>query len=281
MVIRKIVNVIRMKPAVRLLIYPYVVIRTKIEISKYKKSQDAARLRELKGQYSGKRCFIIGNGPSLTIEDLMLIKDEYSFASNGIVHLFDKTEWRPNWYMVVDKVIISQMFSWNKQIFDGIESFVYDREFVEKNRDSMNVHYFTHGGKYSIFPEKQCFDKPSEDVSCYFSRSQTIATSMIELAMYLGFTDIYLLGFDHSFPIEKTSDGKCKRDNNVNHHFAGYKGKVWNVAYIDAISKAYEQISKYIENRNVRIVNCTRGGHLEIFSRAKLEDIVGNNDNKD
>ena len=39
---------------------------------KYRKA-----LRSLKNIHSGKRCFIIGNGPSLTPGDLDLIKNEY------------------------------------------------------------------------------------------------------------------------------------------------------------------------------------------------------------
>ncbi|MCC8155583.1 MAG: hypothetical protein LIP01_16240 [Tannerellaceae bacterium] len=48
----------------------------------------------------GKRCFIVGNGPSLAIDDLNMIAGEDSFASNGIFGLLDKTVWRPTYYFL-------------------------------------------------------------------------------------------------------------------------------------------------------------------------------------
>ena len=46
------------------------------------------RLRNLKGVAAGKRCFIVGNGPSLTVEDLERIQNEDSFACNYIFRIF-------------------------------------------------------------------------------------------------------------------------------------------------------------------------------------------------
>ena len=41
-----------------------------------------ARLESLGGNYSGQRCFIMGNGPSLNKMDLNLFKGEFVWASN-------------------------------------------------------------------------------------------------------------------------------------------------------------------------------------------------------
>ena len=60
-------------------------------------------LEQCKNKYKGKRCFIIGNGPSLTKEDLEKLKGEYTFASNKIYKLFDKTSWRPDFYAIFDE----------------------------------------------------------------------------------------------------------------------------------------------------------------------------------
>ena len=43
-----------------------------------------SEMRKNKGIYHGQRCFIIGNGPSLTIADLDRINGEFSIASNSI-----------------------------------------------------------------------------------------------------------------------------------------------------------------------------------------------------
>ena len=48
-----------------------------------------------KNLHKGKRGFIIGNGPSLKINDLDMPKNDISIASNKIYLAFNQTKWRP------------------------------------------------------------------------------------------------------------------------------------------------------------------------------------------
>ncbi len=57
---------------------------------KYK--EELLKLSEYKDKYKGRSCFVIGTGPSLTVEDLNAIANEYTFASNSIFRYFDKTD---------------------------------------------------------------------------------------------------------------------------------------------------------------------------------------------
>ena len=56
-------------------------------------------LLKYKDIHLDKRCFVIGNGPSLNKTNLDLIKDEYSIAMNRISMIYSKTEWRPSYYL--------------------------------------------------------------------------------------------------------------------------------------------------------------------------------------
>ena len=42
---------------------------------KYYGSNDSMIMQSLKDKYQGERCFIVGNGPSLTVKDLDKLKD--------------------------------------------------------------------------------------------------------------------------------------------------------------------------------------------------------------
>lgn len=57
--------------------------------------KEGRRLKKLKNIHLGKRCFIIGNGPSLKAEDLSKLykNNEITFAFNRIYHIFDQTKW--------------------------------------------------------------------------------------------------------------------------------------------------------------------------------------------
>lgn len=57
----------------------------------------------IKESKKGKRCFIIGNGPSLNAKDLDKLVNEDTFGVNEIHRLFSKTLWRPTYYIIIDR----------------------------------------------------------------------------------------------------------------------------------------------------------------------------------
>lgn len=52
-------------------------------------------LKQYKNKYDGKRCFIVATGPSLTVEDLSLLKNEITFGMNSICMSSKLTDWIP------------------------------------------------------------------------------------------------------------------------------------------------------------------------------------------
>ncbi|MEH7495790.1 hypothetical protein V7177_26550, partial [Neobacillus niacini] len=63
------------------------------------------KVKMFKNNHSGESCFIIGNGPSLTVEDLNKINNHVSFSSNRINLLIDEAEWTPYYYTFIDSLI--------------------------------------------------------------------------------------------------------------------------------------------------------------------------------
>ena len=63
----------------------------------FEKTASGKRIALYKNKYTGRRCFIVANGPSLRPEDLDLLHDrgEITFGMNRIYKLFDQTSWRP------------------------------------------------------------------------------------------------------------------------------------------------------------------------------------------
>lgn len=70
-----------------------------------KRKESNTYLNSVKDAYKGKRCFVIGTGPSLTKEDLELLKGEVTFASNRIFKIFNETDWRPTFYGIFDETV--------------------------------------------------------------------------------------------------------------------------------------------------------------------------------
>lgn len=67
--------------------------------------EDNAFFNAIRNRYLGQRCFVLGNGPSLTVSDLELLKDEVTFAANKIYLCFGETNWRPTFYSVEDLLV--------------------------------------------------------------------------------------------------------------------------------------------------------------------------------
>lgn len=245
-----------------------------IDSTKYTK-----KLLEFKGKHTGERCILIGNGPSLTLEDLESAKEKglVCFASNMIYKCYDKTRWRPDYHFFVDINGMRDIFSEEdmvyyisqncKCIFTRSDGKLFD---YRENPSIDNLYYFD-----SIFSKsEQRFDFSEEcEENVYIGYSVTYA--MMQLAVYMGFKEIYLLGIDHSYSTEIVdSSGEVKINKKIQDH-SDIMGNpaMWGVTDVYKITKAYEAAKKYADSHGVKIYNATRGGKLEVFERRSL-DIV-------
>lgn len=258
---------------IRNLLKPVMELKGIIREKQFSISPYPTKIEQYKNMYKGKRCFVIGNGPSLTPEDLNRIKGEYSFAANRIYNIFDQTEWRPTFFMSTDMDIMKM--EKNKIVAQDFPVMFlnYDAKSYFGDRD--NTIYLFLKGPFELIRNKFVQKGVSDDVAKYSTKTQTVTCVSLELAMYMGFSEIYLLGVDHNFDKVVGSDGKLVEDKNVQSYFAGMKGgDSQAVLYLDDTTACYKVVKDYADKHNVKIYNATRGGKLEVYSRVKLEDIL-------
>ena len=86
----------------------------------YEMTKEGKKILQFKDKYRERRCFFIGNGPSLNVEDLSILEknNELTFAFNRIYNIFDKTTWRPTFYISQDE----KMLEGCKEIVDSLEN---------------------------------------------------------------------------------------------------------------------------------------------------------------
>ncbi len=244
------------------------------------------RNRRFKNIHKGKRCFIIGNGPSLRIEDLEKLKNEITFGCNSIYALYGYTSWRPTYYVATDPTFCKEMFSsidsihrmteGTSAIFTSILGCGY--KFIDKVQNSffLKTEYGFHG-KGSYF---------SDDCEKSVYASGTVAYFMLQLAVYMGFDEIFLLGIDFSYSIERKLDGTIIENDVVNHmeiieeedrKYDDLIEKEYGYyADIDIQLSGYRAAKQYADAHNINIYNATRGGKLEIFERMDFDGLFGN-----
>lgn len=221
----------------------------------------------------GRRCFIIGNGPSLTLEDLNTLHKygEVTFSSNKIYKLFEQTYWRPTYYAVCDMNLYRNYKNEIENI--DVESFfpsdLFDKYIVEKKE---NIHIF------SRVPFQFLNNKPRFNPSLLgmFSEGGTITYHLLQLAVAMGFTEIYLLGIDFSFSWGIGPDGKYFKDSSVQNHFSADKTSNDTMPNLYYNLRAYDAAKYYTERHQIKIYNATRGGKLEVFERVNFDKLFNN-----
>lgn len=256
---------------IRALVFPFANISRKVSLRKYRNSIEADAVKKLKNKYNGKRCFILGNGPSLTLEDLELLKEEFTFGANRIFSLYDKTEWRPDVYMCVDRELLRNYHKVIEEMhvkYKFIE--MYGKKYFPKKTD--DTYYFYSYAPFSInYVINPSFSK---DISKGMWSGQTVTFSAMQIAVYMGFKEIYLLGVDHSYRKTIDEKGRVIINDNVK-DYSSFVGDIGlGVQYVDGVTKAYKAARQYCEQNGVVIKNATRGGKLEIFDRVNLEDVL-------
>lgn len=233
-------------------------------------------IASLKNIHKGKRCFIIGNGSSLTVADLNKIADngEITFGFNRIYKIFPETNWRPTYYFSQDyKTILCSCPNINaieiKPKFIPIEA-KWDWGLPFKRVKYFNIQNIMEDNRYAF----------SDDVSKYVVASNTVTYTAIQFAVYMGITDIYMIGIDHSFQKVLDSEGNIIEDPNAKDYFIPNYTTEQEDVYIprlDLSTLTYVSAKEYADSHNINIYNATRGGKLEVFPRVDFDSLFNSN----
>lgn len=275
------VRLIKENMCVRVFAFPFEQVRRRARLAKYQRSEDTRYIRSLKGTHAGERCFIIGNGPSLIPKDLDVLHKHgvFSFAANRIYGIYPRTIWRPSIYMALDTFFIADGIGDIKAAGSYPKIINYNsRKFGRRPED--NIHYLCVHESFKVNPFQISVNSLSEDPSIYSVKTGTVTATSIEMAVYMGFSDIYLLGVDNNFANKRRADGTVYIDSRVkaSHFPGGEPGKSLgpSIQSVEYMERTYEVAKRFSDEHGVSVRNATRGGKLEIFERVGFDDIFCN-----
>jgi len=228
-------------------------------------NKDRQYFDNIKGIHSGKRGFVICNGPSLNMADLELLIDEISIASNKIYLSFDSVKWRPDYVTVSDTLVWKKINNIVEKYFDTILIPNYLPRY-----EANNVIYWKRLRSKRVKLFSECFSDGAYEGS-------TVTYENLQLAVHLGLNPIYLIGCDHYYPGEGDSQSgdPVIQSDHQSHFIKGYRaaGEVVMPANIKAMDNAFSAAYKYSKENNIQIYNATRNGHLEVFDRIDFDSI--------
>jgi len=231
------------------------------------------KIKDLKDKHKNRRAFLIGNGPSLQIKDLSSLKDEVTFAANKIYLAYEKTDWRPTYYLVEDDLVYKQNYKKIVQIEDSIKLFPqYALDWDKKIEKAI---YFSM--KYK--PNDIDFPQFNPDPLLGIYWGSTVIFSMIQWAIYMGIKEIYLIGVDFNFTesegyvINEHGRKDLICDGEINHFHKDYRkiGEKWNLPNLEIQIKSFTKAKEYSQEHGVKIYNTSRETKLDVFEKINFD----------
>lgn len=228
-------------------------------------------LKQFKNRHLGDRCFVIGNGPSLTIDDLSRLRSEHTFAANKIYLAFAETDWRPSYYVVEDDHMIRQ----HRNAIRELRGFV---KFVSDDWGSC----FRGDQDVAMYPrtllDLNRFPRFSGNASRHVFCGYMVTYISLQLAYFMGFRQVYLLGVDFDYTL--SHDGADTIVHNPQHpsdHFTSQYFQPGEKRYAPQLNRARRAMlcaKNFYDANEGKIWNATRGGKLDVFDRITLEEVL-------
>jgi Protein of unknown function DUF115 len=254
--------------------------------------------KNFKNIHFGKRCFIVGNGPSLNKLDLTKLHDEIVFTVNNIMSngnlyktlnsdyhvLIDPTFLTLNPDLPEDRAsidLLKQINYENKRPVclvrnDAMDAF--KKIGIDKN---LNIFYiFQHRNLHDTYSLKisMCKNMPT---------AQNVIQTAIYSAIFMGIKKIYLIGVDmtsffNTYEANDSGEPSILRNSHAHDysdeeiHTMLTRNKLDNEFMMYDAAKSftiYKRIKKYSERRGIEIINATKGGGLDVFDRIPFDSL--------
>tara|TARA_R110001592_G_scaffold56881_4_gene173089 strand:- start:5370 stop:6188 length:819 start_codon:yes stop_codon:yes gene_type:complete len=239
------------------------------------------QLNQFKDRFRGQRCFIVGNGPSLNKMDLGKLDGENSFAVNGIFYKTEECGFRPKFYVVEDRHVVLDNVDEIKAYSpsEGGAKFFSSRyrSLLGARDDTFYLNF--NRGFYD--PESPYYEMPrfSPDASHNVYCGQSVTIVNLQIAYWMGFSEVYLIGMDFNYDIPDSVkvDGNVleSTEDDVNHFHPDYfgAGKKWHDPKLHNVMKSYQLCKLMYELDGRAVYNATAGGKLEIFDRYDYDKL--------
>jgi hypothetical protein len=243
------------------------------------------RNRELQTKHRGERCFVLATGPSIREQDLRPLQNEWCIAVSEFYKHQHYQLIKPEYYAFAPTTVplTEQLVAKRLQRLQDVKRVsrdeifffaLHDKSWAETSNlveDRNRIYYlrFSH----------HVGDPPAR-IELASSLPFPFGASVLGIwvAIYLGFSEIYLVGCDH--------DGMWRWDGvtpfthaNYPHHFydgppvTGYEGPLDVDVMLKSflvVKEAYRACNRLALERGTRIYNANPRNYLNVFPRVTL-----------
>lgn len=219
------------------------------------KKSSESKICKLKNAYKDKgRLFIIGNGNSIADMDLSPLNNENTF--------------------VVSKGFLLKNHGLNHATFYCIsDRYSYLNYGNEIDLNYANYYFASSWSGWNKIPERSFIFDLSDDIEIakhnFFqfninsplSLGRTVVLDALQLAVYMGFSEIYFIGVDLNFNKKERHFYKSNQEENQKRHIE------WAVNNTQRMINNFEKAAQILSTHNIKIFNAGEGGNLNTIPR--------------
>lgn len=249
---------------------------------------DLKRNKKLKGKFQNKRIFILGSGPSIKKYNLELLKDEYVMTQNSF-HMHEKIKLiKPDFHCLIPYYQSEkEEHKWVEWIEEMKIVMPETKYFIGKNTKKLIEKYHNDLLKQTYFFKSNynvlTLNKAKFDLTKNIMAIPTVITLCLLSAIYLGFSEIILLGFDLD-QICKGQDpnfgrfyGKSKitdtdKEREIEKNQAVITAEGWYNRWL--MNKQLILIRELSDKINVKIINGNDSGLIDCYTREPIENYI-------
>lgn len=263
----------------------------KIKITSKENYERIKQNEKFRNIYQKKRCFVLGNGPSLKDIDFSLLRDEIIFTVNNVMRIPGYEKLNTNFHLWSDPDYFNGKYDENRTIHEftkmskekGIECFVplYAYSFFENNNllDQYNLNYF----RNDLTLNEDL--KVNIDITNSIHICRTVVQYAVIIAMYMGFNEIYLLGCDatsiinifeimlntyttefHAYSSEVDEQREQFKKNACSTEYICYS------QYLAFLG--WRKLAECAEKNNITLINCSNPTLIDSIKRKTLSDVL-------
>jgi len=225
------------------------------------------RIRQFADRHRGQRCVIIGNGPSLNKMDLSFLNSEISFGLNRIYLLTEEQGFNVTYQVCVNALVLEQFGHEIQRMpcpkFISLSGYSH----VQAAADLMFINSLPEWGF-------------SQDASSQVWEGATVTYTALQIAYYMGFEEVVLIGVDHSFSKGKGGDPNkaIEMDEPDADHFSPdyfHPGVRWQLPDLEYSEVSYRIAEACFGMAGRRVLDATVGGRLEVFPKVDYREHFG------
>jgi len=247
-------------------------------------------LLEYKDKHLGQRVFILASGPSINTQDLTLLRNDICIAVSQFFLHPQIDQIRPQYHCFApqhypfndetNQIIFNNFkknYNYPVKVFIGNRNYQYSYyNFLQKHPEyEINASFIDYSNSPQL-NEKNHTDEMIWNITQKPFKIRTVIYTAIQLAYYMGFQKIYLLGVDHNYLNEQ-------KNNQEGYHFYNEQKSYSDKEHLNMFSterwfeeyfyrwKQYRLMKEFLETKNVKIYNATNGGMLDVFERVNYD----------